>query len=110
LIYLMQEKNDWNKNVDKSQSGDETSCIVLKLFITGMAPNSIAAVRNLKAICDQYLTQEEYKLDIIDVYQDPELVKGENIIVTPTLIRKSPLPELKVIGNLSNPEKVIALF
>lgn len=90
--------------------GEDSEYLHLRLFITGMSPNSIQAVRNLKNICLLYLAKRKYRLEIIDIYQNAELAKGENIIVTPTLLRKSPSPEMRVVGNLSAYEKVLSLF
>lgn len=64
---------------------------VLRLYVTGMTPRSARAVNNLRAICDEYL-EGRYDLEVIDIYQQPVLTKGEQIIAAPTLIKKLPLP------------------
>jgi circadian clock protein KaiB len=79
---------------------------VLRLYITGMTPNSKRAVENVKKICEEYL-QERYELEIIDIYQEPSLASGEQIIAAPTLIKKLPFPLRKLIGDMSNKEKVL---
>lgn len=79
---------------------------ILKLFVTGALPNSTRAISNLKAICEQYL-KGRYELEIIDIYQQPDLALAEEIIVIPVLIKKFPLPEVRLIGDLSDIEKVI---
>jgi circadian clock protein KaiB len=79
---------------------------VLRLFITGILPNSVRAVANIKTICEQYL-QGRYQLEIIDIYQQPSLAFTENIIAVPVLIKKYPLPEERVIGDLSDIQLVI---
>lgn len=79
---------------------------VLRLFITGILPNSVRAVVNIKAICEQYL-QGRYELEIIDIYQQPSLAFTENIIAVPVLIKKYPLPEERVIGDLSDIQMVL---
>lgn len=79
---------------------------VLKLFITGILPNSARAVINIKAICEKYL-KDRYDLEIIDIYQQPSLALSENIIAVPVLIKKYPLPEERLIGDLSDIEKVL---
>jgi len=78
----------------------------LRLFITGVSPNSLRAVTNIRTICEAYL-RGRYSLKIIDVYQDMALAQQEQIIALPLLIKKHPLPERKLIGDLSETEKVI---
>lgn len=79
---------------------------ILKLFVTGILPNSTRAVSNIKTICNKYL-EDNYDLEIIDIYQQPDLALEENIIAIPVLIKKFPLPEARVIGDLSDTEKVL---
>jgi circadian clock protein KaiB len=79
---------------------------VLRLYITGMTPNSKRAVENVKKICDEHL-KGRYELEIIDIYQQPSLAEGEQIIAAPTLIKKLPHPLRKLIGDMSNTEKVL---
>lgn len=79
---------------------------LFKLFITGATPNSVKAVKNIRAICEQHL-QGRYKLEIVDVYQQSHLAVQEQLIALPMLIKKHPLPEKKLIGDLSETEKVI---
>ena len=79
---------------------------VLRLYITGATPNSAKAVSNIKTICNQYL-QDRYDLKIIDVYQEPEVAKREQVIAIPMLVKLSPLPVKRLIGNLSDIEKVL---
>ncbi|MGZ5190862.1 MAG: circadian clock KaiB family protein [Flavisolibacter sp.] len=79
---------------------------VLKLFVTGVLPNSVRAIVNAKAFCEQYLPGN-YDLEIIDIYQQPNLASEEDIIAVPVLIKKFPLPEEMVIGDLSDIEVVL---
>ena|SRR5215204_3234745 len=79
---------------------------VLHLFITGATPNSIRAVVNLKQICEEHL-KGDYLLEIIDVYQQQALAEKEQLIALPLLIRKQPLPERRLIGDMSDTEKVL---
>jgi len=79
---------------------------VLRLYVTGMTPRSARAVRNLQAICDEYL-EGRYDLDVIDIYQHPALTKGEQIVAAPTLIKKLPLPMRRIIGDMSDHERVL---
>ncbi len=79
---------------------------VLRLYVTGMTTRSERAVRNLQGICDEYL-KGRYDLEVIDIYQQPVLAKGEQIIAAPTLIKKLPLPMRRIIGDMSNRERVL---
>lgn len=79
---------------------------ILRLYITGMTPNSKRAVENVKKICEEYL-KGRYELEVIDIYQQPTLAQQEQIIAAPTLIKKLPGPLRKLIGDMSNTEKVL---
>ena len=83
-----------------------TGDYVLRLFVTGMTTRSSRAVNNLRTICDEYL-QGRYELEIIDIYQQPALTKGEQIVAAPTLIKKFPLPMRRIIGDMSNRDGVL---
>ena len=78
----------------------------LQLFVTGILPNSARAIENVNAICEKYL-EGRYELEIIDIYQQPEWALTEDIIAIPVLIKKFPLPEERLIGDLSNMERVL---
>jgi circadian clock protein KaiB len=79
---------------------------VLRLYVTGMTPRSTRAVENVRTICEKHL-QGRYDLEVIDIYQQPTLAKGEQIIAAPTLVKKLPLPLRRVIGDLSSTERVL---
>ena len=79
---------------------------VLRLYVTGMTARSSRAVNNLRTICDEYL-QGRYELEIIDIYQQPTLAQGEQIIAAPTLIKALPPPLRRVIGDMSSSERVL---
>jgi len=79
---------------------------VLRLYVTGMTSRSSRAVDNLRAICDEYLAGR-YDLEVIDIYQQPVLTKGEQIVAAPTLIKKLPLPMRRIIGDMSNRDGVL---
>jgi circadian clock protein KaiB len=79
---------------------------VLRLYVTGMTPRSARAVKNLQTICDEYL-KGRYDLEVIDIYQQPILTRGEQIVAAPTLIKKLPLPMRRIIGDMSNRERVL---
>ena len=84
----------------------DTQRYVLKLYVTGKTPRSTQAVENLRAICDEYL-EGRYDLEVIDIYQQPGLLAGEQIIAAPTLLKKSPLPTRRLVGDLSNRRRVL---
>jgi circadian clock protein KaiB len=79
---------------------------VLRLYVTGLTPRSVCAVNNLRVICDEYL-DGRYDLEVIDIYQQPVLAKGEQIIAAPTLVKQLPLPMRRVIGDMSDRERVL---
>ena len=79
---------------------------MLRLFVTGILPNSIRVIENINAICEEYL-KGRYELDIIDIYQQPSLALKEGIIVIPVLIKTFPLPEERLIGDMSNTEVIL---
>lgn len=79
---------------------------VLKLYVTGETPNSVKAIENLKHILKEDI-KEKYELQIIDVQKNPQLAEEEKILATPTLSRVLPLPIRRIIGDLSNKEKVL---
>jgi circadian clock protein KaiB len=79
---------------------------VLRLYVTGMTPRSTEALATIKAVCQQHL-QGRYDLEVIDIYQHPALAKDEQIIAVPTLVKKLPLPLRRLIGNLSDEERVL---
>lgn len=79
---------------------------VLRLFISGMTPRSLQAIDNLKSICDEQL-KGCYSLEIVDISQQPESVRNEDIIATPTLIKELPKPIRRIIGDLSNTERIL---
>ena len=79
---------------------------VLRLYIAGTTSRSIRAVANIKEICESSL-KNRYDLEVIDIYQQPVLVKGEQIIAAPTLVKQLPLPLRKFIGDMSDTERIL---
>ncbi len=77
----------------------------LRLFITGTTPNSIKAITNLKAFCEEHL-KDRYDLEIVDVYQEPGLAASEQIVALPILIKSAPLPVKRLIGDMSDIDKM----
>jgi circadian clock protein KaiB len=103
----------------RPKSGDETKAFeeayagrpaqpqyCLRLFVSGTTPRSARAIQNIRAICEERL-QGRYDLEVIDIFQHPESARPEQIIVTPTLVKKLPLPFRKIIGDLSDRERVL---
>ena len=95
------------QNADQQNEGDRS--YVLRLFITGASPNSTRAVDNIKAFCEKYL-KDKYQLEIIAVYQQPDIAEQEQIIALPLLIKKSPGNERRLIGDMSDTQKILQCF
>ncbi len=76
------------------------------MYVTGMTPRSTQAIRNIKKICEEYL-KGRYELEVVDIYQQPELAREGELIAAPTLVKKLPVPIRKLIGDMSNTEKVL---
>ena len=98
-----------SQHVDILQDNEEENkenLYVLRLFITGASMNSLRAVKNTKDICEKYLLGN-YSLEIIDVYQQKNLAEKENIIALPLLIKSFPLPERRMVGDMSDTQKVL---
>jgi len=78
----------------------------LRLYIAGMTPKAMAALANLKSICEEHL-QGKYSIEVIDLVKNPQLGEGDQILATPTLVRALPMPIKKIIGNLANIDRVL---
>ena len=78
----------------------------LKLYVAGKTAKSVAALTNLKKYCEEHL-EGKYKIEVIDLLEKPQLAEGDQIFAIPTLVRKVPVPIRKIIGDLSNEEKVL---
>lgn len=96
---MSEDYSEWHTPPDNGK-------YVLRLYITGMTPNSRRAVENIKNICEKYL-EGRYELVVIDIFQEPKLAEGEQIIAAPTLIKQLPHPLRRLIGDMSNTEKVL---
>jgi circadian clock protein KaiB len=79
---------------------------VLRLYVAGITPRSQAAIRTVTAICEEHLAGR-YELEVIDIYQQPTLAKGEQIVAVPTLIKQLPAPLRKFIGSMADKEKIL---
>jgi circadian clock protein KaiB len=80
---------------------------ILRLYVAGSTPQSSRAISNLKAICETYL-KDRYELSVVNLYEQRERTRADQIVVAPTLVRESPLPVLRVIGDLSKTGRVLA--
>ena len=78
----------------------------LRLYVAGQTPKSITAFANLKKICEEHL-EGQYTIEVVDLMENPKLAKGDQILAIPTLVRKLPPPIRKIIGDLSNTERVL---
>lgn len=91
---------------EQSLSDSKDQHYTLRLYISGTTIQSVIALRNIKKICEEHL-QGRYELEVIDIYQQTEALASENIVAVPTLIKELPLPLQRMIGNLSDTEKVL---
>jgi circadian clock protein KaiB len=90
----------------KSKTGPVAERYQLRLYVAGQTPKSIAAFDNLKRICQEHL-EGQCSIEVIDLLVNPQLAKGDQILAVPTLVRKLPEPVKKIIGDLSNTERVL---
>ena len=79
---------------------------ILRLYVAGLMPKSTRAITNMKRICEEHL-QGQYELEVIDLYQHPQLAQGDQIVAVPTLIKKLPPPLRRIIGDMSDTERVL---
>ena len=91
---------------EKAIAQPHSETYTLRLYVAGMTPQSTRAIANIKQICEEHL-KDRYSLEVVDIYQQPVLAAGEQIIAAPTLIKKLPLPLRRLIGDLSNTERVL---
>jgi len=90
-----------------SPDGEPTQEIqILRLYIAGQTPRSVKAFANLKKICEEHLTGR-YRIEVIDLIQNPQLAAGDQILAVPTLVRRLPEPVRRIIGDLSHTERVL---
>jgi circadian clock protein KaiB len=85
---------------------DRRKMYSLRLYITGQTPRSAASIRNLREVCDEYL-EGRFELQVIDLYQRPELAREAQVVAAPTLIKQLPLPLRRLVGDLSNKNEVL---
>jgi circadian clock protein KaiB len=99
------QSNDSNRAESPMLRGEE-EVYELRLYVAGQTPNSVAAFANLKRICEEHL-HGKYRIEVIDLMENPTLARGDQILAIPTLVRKLPQPIKKIIGDLSNTERVL---
>ena len=94
------------KRTDIARQPPENEIWELRLYVAGQTPKSLTAFANLKKLCEEHL-QGKYSIEIVDLLKNPTLARGDQILAIPTLVRKLPEPMRKIIGDLSNTEKVL---
>lgn len=109
LVVLLKKKKGKNDQrlyplIHTMESKEETW--ELRLYVAGQTPKSVTALSNLKKYCEEHL-KGRYKIEVIDLLKHPQLAEGDQILAIPTLVRKVPEPIRKIIGDLSNQERVL---
>lgn len=104
----MKTNNTDQDSKPATPSSDETidEKWILRLYVAGQTPNAIAAFKNLKTVCEEEL-EGKYLIEVIDLLENPQLCRDDQILAVPTLVRKLPVPVRKIIGDLSNKEKLL---
>lgn len=99
-------KDKGDKTVQDAQDMADDVQWKLRLYVAGQTPKSIAAFSNLKKICEEHL-HGQYRIEVVDLLENPQLAQGDQILAVPTLVRRLPPPIKKIIGDLSNTERVL---
>ncbi len=102
----MTERDNDSAKPAKSEQEEPEQTYILRLYVAGQTRKSLAAFANLKKICEEHL-KGKYRIEIIDLLEKPQLAKGDQILARPTLVRRLPTPVKKIIGDLSNTERVL---
>jgi circadian clock protein KaiB len=92
---------------DNNGKGSAKKRFLLRLYVTGTTPRSVKSIENLKLFCERHL-KGQYEIEVIDIYQQPALASENQIIAAPTLIRRLPLPLRRLVGDLSNQDRVLS--
>jgi circadian clock protein KaiB len=92
--------------MEPSDYSQDEETYILRLYVAGQTKKSLAAFANLKKICEEHL-KGKYMIEVIDLLEHPQLAKGDQILAIPTLVRRLPTPIKKIIGDLSNTERVL---
>lgn len=98
--------DDSARDLGKAMRANKAERFILRLYVAGMTARSRRAIENVRAVCERHLLNR-YDLEVIDVYQQPTLAKGEQIIAAPTLVKRLPLPLRRVIGDMSDTERLL---
>ncbi len=93
-------------DVKDQMAGEADNPLRLTLYVAGQTPKSVAAIKNLKLICEENLAGR-YEIDVVDLRENPQLAREHNIVAIPTLVRSLPVPVQRIIGDLSDKEKVL---
>jgi circadian clock protein KaiB len=102
----MEPKISSQENIQNAVEKREHQKYVLNLYVSGVTPRSTQAIENIQKICKEHL-KGRYELEVVDIFQQPDEARKEQIIAAPTLIKKLPLPLRKFIGDLSNTERIL---
>lgn len=102
----MTQNSDTPSNPETTPAEPQEATYLLRLYVAGQTPNSLAAFANLKKICEVHLAGR-YQIEVVDLFKNPSLGRSDQILAIPTLVRKLPAPVRKVIGDLSNTERVL---
>jgi circadian clock protein KaiB len=103
---MKKQRSDATEQFERRLEEPEPTAYLLRLYVTGMTPRSTESIARIKAICEEYLAGR-YNLEVVDIYQHPALAKVEQIIAAPTLVKKLPLPLRRLVGDLSNKDRVL---
>jgi circadian clock protein KaiB len=93
------------ESFNDAADNSENALYVLRLFVTGMTPRSTRAIRAVRAICQERL-EGRFQLEIVDVYQQPQLIRGEQIVATPTLVKYQPEPLRRIVGDMTDTKRL----
>lgn len=103
---IIQKKGVSKKSVQKKRIVPKKKLWELRLYVAGQTEKSVLALINLKKICENHL-EGKYSIEVIDLMRQPQLAKGDQIVATPTLVKKLPTPVKRIIGDLSDTERVL---
>lgn len=103
---MRKKSPDLSASVERALRQRQNGKYVLRLYVTGNTAKSVRAIENIRKICEEKL-QGRYELEVIDLYQQPRLAAGDQIIAAPTLIKKLPLPVRRLVGDLTKDENVL---
>jgi circadian clock protein KaiB len=103
---MKRDSRDQVEIFEETPKGSEDKKYILRLYVAGATPKSTQAILNIKKICEEHL-KGRYELEVIDIYQQPVLAKGEQIIAAPTLIKKLPAPLRRFIGSMHDTDRIL---